>query len=1278
MYGQQTSTSQSVQHELMDDFPTLFCRALYDYDAQDASALSFRRGDIIEVLTQQASGWWDGLLGEERGWFPSNYVTIISDEEAELAFSGSDASNAEVQVQSNRYSARNSIVDMSHAMMRGSQEENEEWLDSELSSGNGAREEPVTSTWDSSTSSSDFWMPQVAPNGQIFYVNTKTGQQSRDLPQEAEDDISDPDIAALTSQTSTRSGTSASLGFGANGAFDPAASDSDTGGSMAGFGLPRRSGTPEPWIRKLADDGMSYFYLNTVDGQANIPRMPSPVHLDAIHETRRLSVYSDSSDILDPSLASRPILNGHLLPIRQPEPSQPPYVDTLVMELTAAERLAQSLQQALSPPPPELLTDLSAITRAAIQDVVDNVQRGELVRRQDEDDTMEELVHAVVLSVRNLLYISAAPTGQIPPNVLHPNATHPKSSSASPLKPAQRKVTATLSRLVLSARAMQYDSGSSSTETLNRIEVDADEVERAVLAFVLEVQRMQHSAVPESKPPKRLKAVFSTANIGLGLVGAGAAGSWEGFGWVSSDDKDRQPETLSPEVTRDASKQLNQLDISFSQLSASLRSQDVTLIIAQGRDLISLLASYLAFVGGIHIARHVDIDGIRQESNHRPNDLYIQTVVNARLLVRTLECAVQAAFDDGASLLASLQSWHSGDTPHKLVMDVDSLLASINDSLTIIQQALDSLLAIGNEQSELGQNEYRESITRRLSRLSQIDGQLARKMAPVPKDWETFGEDVVDMDYAFSKPAAPKPSGSNGELSHRPQPSVSQQSAFTDRDQTIIGDDDDDSTYPNDERSPFDDDSPRLAKPQGKSKDLSKLLGPGFQNGGPPLPEPVPEPVDTPWYLLPNYDPEEILIDSDNSIKGGTVPALVERLTAHEFSDPTYVKTFMMTFKSFTTVEELFDILVERFRIQPPPELTSKELETWGKLKQHVIQMRVLNIFKTMVTDEDILDKEDMHILERIRHFVLSDEVSHFAAAKQLLLHIDRAKGGDRTRIVPVNLSQAPPPIVPKSNKKLKLLDIEPLEMARQLTIMESTLFQRIKPIECLQRAREQKTEATDNITVCIHASNRIADWVADSVLNKDDSRRRANTVKHLISIADRCRTLNNFSTMIAITSGLNTPPIRRLKRTWEQVSQRYMAQFGACEMTIDSNKNFTKYRQLMATVTPPCVPFIGVFLSTLQFIQDGNPDTLPGGLVNFRKRQRASEVISDIQRWQAQSFNFQSLPNVQDYIQDSLSQFNDTTKATSDMFWALSLEREPREREDEKMARLLQESGFL
>jgi len=231
--------------------------------------------------------------------------------------------------------------------------------------------------------------------------------------------------------------------------------------------------------------------------------------------------------------------------------------------------------------------------------------------------------------------------------------------------------------------------------------------------------------------------------------------------------------------------------------------------------------------------------------------------------------------------------------------------------------------------------------------------------------------------------------------------------------------------------------------------------------------------------------------------------------------------------------------------------------------------------------------------------------------------------------------------------------------------------------MECLQRSREQKTDHNDNIAAVIQTSNRIANWVADSVLSREDSRRRAAVVKQFISVADRCRGIHNYSSMVAIISGLNSPPIRRLKRTWEQVNARFMSQLGACEMTIDSNKNFTNYRTTLAKVSPPCVPFIGVFLTTLTFVQDGSKDALPGNLINFRKRQKAAEVIQDIKRWQSHPHNFHPLPNVLMYIEESLHLFNDQVDI-GDHFWNLSLEREPREREDEKMARLLQESGFL
>jgi len=43
-------------------------RALYDFKGTDESSLSFKKDDIIQVLGQLESGWWDGLCNGERGW----------------------------------------------------------------------------------------------------------------------------------------------------------------------------------------------------------------------------------------------------------------------------------------------------------------------------------------------------------------------------------------------------------------------------------------------------------------------------------------------------------------------------------------------------------------------------------------------------------------------------------------------------------------------------------------------------------------------------------------------------------------------------------------------------------------------------------------------------------------------------------------------------------------------------------------------------------------------------------------------------------------------------------------------------------------------------------------------------------------------------------------------------------------------------------------------------------------------------------------------------------
>ncbi|KAM4630940.1 unconventional myosin-Ie isoform 2-T2 [Polymixia lowei] len=53
------------------------CKALYAYDAQDTDELSFNADDVIDIIKEDASGWWTGRLRGKQGLFPNNYVSKI-------------------------------------------------------------------------------------------------------------------------------------------------------------------------------------------------------------------------------------------------------------------------------------------------------------------------------------------------------------------------------------------------------------------------------------------------------------------------------------------------------------------------------------------------------------------------------------------------------------------------------------------------------------------------------------------------------------------------------------------------------------------------------------------------------------------------------------------------------------------------------------------------------------------------------------------------------------------------------------------------------------------------------------------------------------------------------------------------------------------------------------------------------------------------------------------------------------------------------------------------
>jgi len=79
-YHRQSSVSRS-QHIILKDMVAPDSgeayRAAFDFVAQDAEEISFKRGDIIQVKQKYNENWWIGTVNGQSGMFPASYVTPL-------------------------------------------------------------------------------------------------------------------------------------------------------------------------------------------------------------------------------------------------------------------------------------------------------------------------------------------------------------------------------------------------------------------------------------------------------------------------------------------------------------------------------------------------------------------------------------------------------------------------------------------------------------------------------------------------------------------------------------------------------------------------------------------------------------------------------------------------------------------------------------------------------------------------------------------------------------------------------------------------------------------------------------------------------------------------------------------------------------------------------------------------------------------------------------------------------------------------------------------------
>jgi len=101
-------------------------------------------------------------------------------------------------------------------------------------------------------------------------------------------------------------------------------------------------------------------------------------------------------------------------------------------------------------------------------------------------------------------------------------------------------------------------------------------------------------------------------------------------------------------------------------------------------------------------------------------------------------------------------------------------------------------------------------------------------------------------------------------------------------------------------------------------------------------------------------------------------------------------------------------------------------------------------------------------------------------------------------------LADAPPPIIPKGQKITSLADLDPVEIASQMTLMEEKLFLAIRPKEFYHQAwnKPNKEVEEPNITKLTNNFNKMINWVTTEIVKVQEVKERAEVISKFIRVA--------------------------------------------------------------------------------------------------------------------------------------------------------------------------------
>jgi hypothetical protein len=231
---------------------------------------------------------------------------------------------------------------------------------------------------------------------------------------------------------------------------------------------------------------------------------------------------------------------------------------------------------------------------------------------------------------------------------------------------------------------------------------------------------------------------------------------------------------------------------------------------------------------------------------------------------------------------------------------------------------------------------------------------------------------------------------------------------------------------------------------------------------------------------------------------------------------------------------------------------------------------------------------------------------------------------------------------------RCKVPAIAPLELARQMTLIESEIFSLLKPSEFLHSAWNSKRKEVSggleglsenvfahppklrkalaaNLTLLTSRFNQFASWVSSLILAEKNVKDRGHLIEYFIMVQRgavlicfvffvfinwlfvlhlELFTMRNYHGVMELHAALSSSSVSRLKQSWKAVAAVHLLTFARIDTLMSPSSNYREYRKvslclfrLFSSFSKACIqllrsaengphlPFLGAWLTDLTFL---------------------------------------------------------------------------------------------